>query len=101
MGGVMIIIGAMLGFCVAFSAQAKLVSLGLSALGSNKPVIMLFYTVFVAGTVAIFRRKKHVKGLAVLSAAIGGALVASALSWFVTDLAVQGFVDASAHGLQP
>merc|ERR1712176_928693 len=94
----------MLGGCIAFSTQNHFIYWGATSFATNKWLIVVLYSIFTIGFVVIFKQKKHVKGVAVLSPAVGGALVSSAISWFVTHLAVLGYMDAlvsAFHSLNP
>jgi len=99
--GVMILVSAIIGGLLADSLQKVLASHGV-ALVEHRLLVVVFFTAWVAFAVWLFKRKGHLSWLAVLSPIIGGALVSSAVSFAVTELATHRMMAWFAqHGLQP
>jgi len=96
MAGMHVFVGALLGFLVAMVLQSMLVHVGagfMEAEHGSKWVLIIFYTLFVLIFVALLTTERHLRPLAVLSPALGGALVSSGLSYGVMALAIDGKLD--------
>jgi len=87
--GVMLVVGAILGAIIAWSMHQTIVGMGCSS-AQNHVFITIWYSVFLLGFMAVMDRNKHMAALAVLSPFVGGALVSSALFWFLAFLAERG-----------
>ncbi|CAE8659381.1 unnamed protein product [Polarella glacialis] len=102
--GVQIVVGVILGMAVAHQSLLLLVAQGAGVLVTDKRATVAYFSVFVLGMVMVFRSKGLTKVLAVLSPAVGGALIVSALAFAVTELWVQGLlssVESALPGLTP
>mmetsp|Transcript_22562 Transcript_22562/g.65013 ORF Transcript_22562/g.65013 Transcript_22562/m.65013 type:complete len:344 (+) Transcript_22562:71-1102(+) len=94
--GMNVFVGALLGFLLAMSLQGLLVHVGAGFMDSetgNKWVLICFYTVFVLILVAVLNTERHLRLLAILSPALGGAFVSSGVSYGVASLALAGHLD--------
>jgi len=92
MDGMEVTVGAFLGVLAALRLLQFLNTFGVHFITDHRWMMLSFYTVFVAAGVLLFFRKKHLKLLALISAAIGGAFCTSALAFAVTDLAKKGYL---------
>jgi len=92
--GVMLTVFALLGVFLAFKTQA-LVSLAAydTTTREHKWIIASWYSFLALFTMRVYYKRKHVGLLAFVAPLIGGALVASALSWIATFAALQGGMD--------
>merc|ERR1740139_556132 len=88
--GVKLIVGAVLGFYFAHSFQNLFLHLGYSNFETNKWLVVLLYSFFAVGAMALIGQKKHGKVLAWVCPFLGGALVSSAVFWMITDMKVRG-----------
>uniref|UniRef100_A0A7S2IVY1 DUF4203 domain-containing protein n=1 Tax=Zooxanthella nutricula TaxID=1333877 RepID=A0A7S2IVY1_9DINO len=93
MEGMQAAVGALLGGVVAYQAQQHLIAWGAVYFDTHKSLVLLLYTVIVLLSVFLFKRKMHLRALAIVSAAAGGVLVASAMAWALTDMALRGWLD--------
>jgi len=102
--GVQLVVGVILGMAVAHQSLLLLVAQGAGVLVTDKRATVAYFSVFVLGMVMVFCSKGLTKVLAVLSPAVGGALIVSALAFAVTELWVQGLlssVESAFPGLTP
>lgn len=89
--GLLLGLSAALGAFVAFSVDNR------SELGGHtflqKPwVAFAWYSLCVLGCMYVVHTKKHVKAMGLVTSVMGGALVASALSYSITHAAVKGWL---------
>jgi len=83
--GVVVVLGAMIGGCIAFSVQSTLKTSGGDHGIETSSWLLFLYTLSVTVSVWFFQQKMC-KLLAVVSALAGSALVVSAGLWVVTEL---------------
>lgn len=82
--GVMILVGTGLGAVVAHAVQKFLVGMGCPAFHTDRWLIVLLFTIIIFSCVYMMAaRRRYMCLLAFLAPLLGGALVSSAISWFV------------------
>jgi len=86
--GVVVVLGAIIGGCIAFSVQSTLRASGDSHVIESSWWLLFLYTLSVTVSVWFFQHKLC-KTLAVVSALTGSALVVSAGLWLATELVVR------------
>mmetsp|Transcript_66720 Transcript_66720/g.131255 ORF Transcript_66720/g.131255 Transcript_66720/m.131255 type:complete len:352 (-) Transcript_66720:178-1233(-) len=102
--GLVVLVGAGVGGVAAFGAQKLLILMHLEVFRTKGVAIVILYSVFVAFGVLLFRTKKHAKGLAIVSALAGGALVAAVVAWGLTHMVRHGhlsFLYSQFEGISP
>jgi len=95
--GVQIVVGAILGAALAHQTLAFLAAHGFHSLITSRWCMVVYFSVFVLGFVFLFSKKLHMRSLAMISSAIGGALCSSAIAFFCTELAVKGYMPFLQH----
>lgn len=104
MDGMRVSVGAALGLIVALKLEDFLDERGVHVLSSHRWIELVYYSLIVIFSSFLLYKNKHLKLLAVLSAALGGAFCSSAIAFAVTALAAKGylpFLDKAVPDLTP
>lgn len=91
MDGAQIVAGAIFGGILAQASSSFMRHNGISMLDTNEWALVVYYTIFVVGLALMFNKRGHLTALALLSPALGGAFVASVLSFGATELSANGY----------
>jgi len=86
----LLVLGAWFGFFLAHSSQKFLVEHGAEAFHDNSWLAFSWYSIFTLFFWCLVARKKHIKMLGFITAFFGGPLVASSISFFLTESAMNG-----------
>jgi len=86
----LLVLGAWFGFFLAHSSQKFLVAHGVEAFDTAHWLVFAWYSIITLFFWFLVATKKHVKMLGVITAFFGGPLVASSISFFLTESAMHG-----------
>lgn len=101
MEGVILLISVALGTLIAFYTQTKMVKMGCDSFQDNAWLVLVWYTIIILSCLATGATGKHSRVLRVISPLFGGALVSSAVSFFVTKAAMLGWINFAPSYIQP